>query len=85
MNASDARQVIYRRERERRFLEQNSHQILFEKMKKHVKRISNEKSTQSLRDVDERYHIKENETAQRFDQIEKFFRYSYENETYKID
>jgi hypothetical protein len=85
MNASDARQVICRRERERRSFEQSSHQVLSEKMKKHVKLISNEKSTQSLRDVDERYHVKENETAQRFDQIEKFFRYSYENETYKTD
>jgi hypothetical protein len=54
-------------------------------MKKHVKRISNEKSTQSLRDVDEEYHVKENEIAQKFDQIRKFSRYSYENETYKID
>jgi hypothetical protein len=45
MNASDARQVICRREKERRFLEQNFYQILFEKMKKHVKRISNKKST----------------------------------------
>jgi hypothetical protein len=85
MNASDARQVICRRERERRSFEQNFHQILFEKMKKHVKRISNEKSTQSLRNVDERYHVKENEIAQKFDQIEKLSRYSYENETYKTD
>jgi hypothetical protein len=54
-------------------------------MKKHVKRISNEKSTQNLRDADEEYHVKKNETAQKLDQIEKFFRYSYENETYKID
>jgi hypothetical protein len=63
MNASDARQVVCRRKRERRFLEQSSHQDLFERMKKHVKRISNEESTQSLRDVDEEYHVKENETA----------------------
>jgi hypothetical protein len=63
MNASDARQVICRRERERRFLEQSSYQALSEEMKKHVKRISNEKSTQNLRDVDERCHVKENETA----------------------
>ncbi len=54
-------------------------------MKKHVKRISNEKSTQNLRDVNEEYHVKENETAQKLDQIEKLFRYSYENETYWID
>ncbi len=54
-------------------------------MKKHVKRISNEKSTQSLRDVDEEYHVKKNEIAQRLNQIEKFFRCSYENEMYKID
>jgi tRNA U34 5-methylaminomethyl-2-thiouridine-forming methyltransferase MnmC len=54
-------------------------------MKKHVNRISNEKSTQDLRDVDEEYHVKKNEIAQKFDQIEKLFRYSYENETYKID
>jgi hypothetical protein len=54
-------------------------------MKKHVKRISDEESTQSLQDVDEEYHVKKNETAQRFNQIEKLFRYSYENETYRID
>jgi hypothetical protein len=85
MNASDARQVICKRERERRFFEQSSHQAFSERMKKHVKRISNEESTQSLRDADEKYHVKENETAQRLDQIEKLFRYLYENETYKID
>jgi hypothetical protein len=85
MNANDARQVVCRRKKERRFFEQSSHQILFEKMKKHVKRISNEKSTQDLRNVDEEHHVKKNEIAQRFDQIEKLFRYSYENETYKID
>jgi hypothetical protein len=38
-------------------------------MKKHVKRISNEESTQNLRDVDEEYHVKKNETAQKFNQI----------------
>jgi hypothetical protein len=65
MNANDARQIICRQKRERRFFEQSSHQALFERMKKHVKRISNEKSTQSLRDADERYHVKKNETAQR--------------------
>jgi hypothetical protein len=54
-------------------------------MKKHVKRLSNEKSTQSLRDVNEEYHVQKNETAQKFNQIEKLSRYSYENETYKID
>jgi hypothetical protein len=51
-------------------------------MKKHVKRISDEESTQSLRDANEEYHAKESETAQRLDQIGKLFRYSYENETY---
>jgi hypothetical protein len=85
MNASDARQVICRRKRKRRFFEQSSYQVFSERMKKHVKRISNEESTQSLRDADEKYHVKKNETAQRLDQIEKFFRYSYENETYKTD
>jgi hypothetical protein len=82
MNANDARQIICRRDRKHRFFEQSFHHALSEKMKKHVKRISNEKSTQNLRDVNEEYHVKENETAQKFDQIEKFFRYSYENETY---
>jgi hypothetical protein len=82
MNANDARQVVRKRDKRRRFLEQNSHRAFFEKMKKHVKRISNEKSTQNLRNVNEEYHVKKNETAQRLDQIEKFFRYSYENETY---
>jgi spore germination cell wall hydrolase CwlJ-like protein len=85
MNASDARQAVRRRKRKRRSFEQNFHRALSEKMKKHVKRISNEKSTQSLRDAHEEYHIKENETAQKLDQIEKLFRYSHENETYKID
>ncbi len=54
-------------------------------MKKHVKRILNEESTQSLRDANEEYHVKKNEIAQRLDQIEKLFRYSYENETYWVD
>jgi hypothetical protein len=85
MNASDARQIICRRKKKRRFFEQSFYQVFSEKMKKHVKRISNEKSTQSLRDVDERYHVKKNEIAQKFDQIEKLSRYLYENETYKID
>jgi hypothetical protein len=82
MNASDARQVVRRRERERRSFEKSSHRALFERMKKHVKRISSEKSTQNLRDANEEYHVKENETAQELDQIEKLSRYSYENETY---
>jgi adenylate cyclase len=85
MNASDAHQVICKRKKERRFLEQSFYQAFSEKMKKHVKRVSNEESTQSLRVADEKYHVKENETAQRLDQIEKLSRYSYENETYKID
>jgi hypothetical protein len=85
MNASDARQVICRRKRKRRSFEQSFYQALFERMKKHVKRISSEKSTQRLRDADERYHVKDNEIAQRLDQIEKLFRYSYENETYRTD
>jgi hypothetical protein len=38
-----------------------------------------------LRDADEEHHVKENETAQKFNQIWKFFSYSYENKTYKID
>jgi hypothetical protein len=82
MNASDARQVVRRRDKRRRSFEQNSHRVLSERMKKHVKRISNEESTQSLRDANEEYHVKKNEIAQRLDQIEKLFRYSYENETY---
>jgi hypothetical protein len=79
MNASDARQTVRRRDRRRRLLEQSSHRALFERMKKHVKRISNEESTQNLRDANEEYHVKESETAQRLDQIEKLSRYSYEN------
>jgi lipopolysaccharide export LptBFGC system permease protein LptF len=82
MNASDARQAVRKRDRRRRSFEQNSHRALSERMKKHVKRISDEESTQSLRDVNEEYHVKESETAQRLDQIEKLFRYSYKNETY---
>jgi hypothetical protein len=42
MNANNARQVVCKRDKERRLFEQNSHQTFFEKMKKHVKRISNE-------------------------------------------
>jgi hypothetical protein len=63
MNTNDARQVVCRRKKRRRFLEQSFHQVFFEKMKKHVKRISNEKSTQNLRNVDEEYFVKENEIA----------------------
>jgi hypothetical protein len=82
MNASDARQIVRRRDKKRRFLKQSFHRAFSERMKKHVKRISNEESTQSLRDANEEYHVKKNEIAQRSDQIEKLFRYSYENETY---
>jgi hypothetical protein len=85
MNASDARQIVCKRKKKDRFLEQSFHQALSERMKKHVKRILNKKSTQNLRNADEEYHVKENETAQKLDQIEKFSRYSHENETYKID
>ncbi len=85
MNANDARQVVRRRKRECRSFEQSSHRVLFEEMKKHVKRISNEKSTQSLRNVNEEYHVKKNEITQKLDQIEKLFRYSYQNETYWAD
>jgi hypothetical protein len=67
MNANDARQILCKRKKRRRFLEQSSHQAFSEEMKKHVKRISNEESTQSLRNVDEEYHVKKNEIAQRFD------------------
>jgi hypothetical protein len=63
MNASDARQAVRRRKKKRRFFKQSFHRALFERMKKHVKRISNEKSTQNLRDVNEEYHVKKNETA----------------------
>jgi hypothetical protein len=38
-------------------------------MKKHVKRILNEQSTQSLRNVDEEHYVKENEIAHKFNQI----------------
>jgi hypothetical protein len=63
MNANDACQAVCRRERERRSFEQSSHQAFSEKMKKHVKLVSNEKSTQSLRDAAEKYHVKKNEIA----------------------
>jgi lipopolysaccharide export LptBFGC system permease protein LptF len=85
MNANDARQAARKRDRKRRSFEQSSHRAFSEKMKKHVKRISNEESTQNLRDVNEKYHVKKNETAQKLNQIEKLFRYSYENETYRAD
>ncbi len=49
MNANDARQVVCRRKRKRRFFEQNFHRALLEKMKKHVKRILNKKSTQNAK------------------------------------
>jgi hypothetical protein len=67
MNASDALKIVCRRKRKRRFFEQSSHQASSEEMKKNVKRISSEESTQSLRDVDERYHVKKNEIVQRLD------------------
>ncbi len=63
MSASDAWQAVYRRKKECRFFEQSFYQILSEKMKKHVKRISNEESTQSLRDADKEHHVKKNEIA----------------------
>jgi hypothetical protein len=63
----DARQIVCKRKKKRRFFEQSFHQVLFEKMKKHVKRILNEESTQNLRNVDEKYHVKKNEIAQKFD------------------
>ncbi len=50
-----------------------------------MKRILNKESTQNLQNVDEEYHVKKNEISQKFNQIENFFRYSYENETYKTD
>jgi lipopolysaccharide export LptBFGC system permease protein LptF len=85
MNANDARQIVCERKKKSRSFEQSCHQAFSERMKKHVKRISNEESTQNLRNADEEYHVKKNEIAQRLDQIEKLFRYSYKNETYKID
>jgi hypothetical protein len=67
MNASDARQIVRRRKRKRHFFEQSFHRVFFERIKKHVKRISNEKSTQNLRDVNEEYHVKKNEITQKLD------------------
>jgi hypothetical protein len=67
MNASDARQVVCRRKKKRRSFEQSFHQAFFERMKKHVKRISNEESTQTLRNIDEEYRVKKIEIAQKFD------------------
>jgi hypothetical protein len=63
MNANNARQIVRRRKKKRRFLEQSFHRAFFEKMKKHVKRVLNEKSTQNLRDANEEYHVKKNKTA----------------------
>jgi hypothetical protein len=63
VNACDARQVFRKSEKERHFFKQSFYQVLSEKIKKHVKRISSEKSTQSLRDADERYHVKKNEIS----------------------
>ncbi len=83
--AIDARQIVRRQKKERSSFEQSSHRAFFERVKKHVKRILNEESMQSLRDVNEEYHVKKNEIAQKLNQIEKLFRTSYENKTYKID
>jgi hypothetical protein len=47
--------------------------------------LSNAKSTQNLRNVDEEHHAQENEAAQKFDKIEKLFRHVYENETNRIN
>jgi lantibiotic modifying enzyme len=82
---NDARQIVRRRKKKRRFLEQSFHRAFFENMKKHVKRILNEELRKSLRDVNEKYHVKKNEITQKLNQIEKFVRYSYENEMYKTD
>ncbi len=39
------RQITRREKKKRYFLEQSFHQVFFKKMKKHVKRILNKKST----------------------------------------
>jgi hypothetical protein len=67
MNANDARQAVCKRKKRRRFFEQSFHQTFFDRMKKHVKRISNEKSKQNLRDINEEYHVKKIEIAQKLD------------------
>jgi hypothetical protein len=72
MIASDAWQIVCKRKRKRRFLEQNFHQTLSEKMKKRVKRISNEKSTQSLRNVDEEHHVKKKKLHKNLIKFESF-------------
>jgi hypothetical protein len=46
-----------------RFFEQIFYQAIFDRMKKHVKRVLNEMSMQSLRDLDEIYHAQKNEIA----------------------
>jgi hypothetical protein len=41
MNADNALQIARKRKKERHFFEQSFYQALFEKMKKHVKRMLN--------------------------------------------
>jgi hypothetical protein len=58
MNANVECQIVSKQEKERRSFEQSSHQVLSEKMKKQLKRVSSEKSTQNLRDAKKKYHVK---------------------------
>jgi hypothetical protein len=50
-----------------------------------MKLVSNEKSTQILRDAVEEHLVQENKAAQRLVEIEELSRYAHENRTHRID
>jgi hypothetical protein len=57
------RQIVSEREKRRRIDKQSSHQIIFDEVKIIVKLVSNEKSTQILRNVDEEHFVQKNQIA----------------------
>jgi glutamyl-tRNA reductase len=63
MKANDMRQVVNRRKRRRRIHEQSFYQIISVEMKTIMKLVSNKKSTQILRNVDEEHLVQKNKAA----------------------
>ncbi len=85
MKTNDMREAVRERKRERRTHEQSSHQIISDEVKAIMKLVSNEKSTQILRDAVEEHLVQENKAAQRLVEIEELSRYAHENRTHRID
>jgi hypothetical protein len=50
-----------------------------------MKLVSNEKSTQILRNAVEEHLVQKNKIAQKFVEIKKLVRYAYENRAHKIN